>query len=200
MVMGIKYDYYEKRGQEFVERTSGADLSALYRPFLKYIPEGGHILDAGCGSGRDSKYFITAGCKVTAFDNSMKMVDYASQFIRQKVLCMNFDDVQWERGFDGIWACASLLHVSKENIENILEKFLRALKISGVIFMSFKDGTGERIEPDTGRFFNYYTVEELKLLLKRLPNLEILDAWQTNSPLQQNREQIWTNALARKRT
>ncbi len=196
--MSKKNNYYEEQWKEFVERTSGADMAELYRPFIEYISEGGHILDAGCGSGRDSKYFLSAGYKVTAFDNSAKMVENASEFTGLDVLSMSFDDVQWVNRFDGIWACASLLHVPKKRIGIILKKLLDALKVSGVIYMSFKYGSEETVDQETGRFFNNYTPDELKILLQQQDELEIIDVWESNSPLRQNKVLIWTNALARK--
>lgn len=192
-------NYYEVQWKEFVERTSGVDMTALYRPFLEHVPEEGYILDAGCGTGRDSKYFLSADYKVTAFDNSVKMIEHASGFTGLDVLRMSFEDVQWKNRFDGIWACASLLHVPKKKIDFILKKLLDALKVSGVIYMSFKYGSEEIVDQETGRFFNNYTPNELKILLQQQDGLEIIDIWESNSPLKQNKVQIWTNALARKK-
>jgi SAM-dependent methyltransferase len=84
--------------------------------FEAYISKSGRILDAGCGSGRDSHAFKQHGYSVVAFDASTEMCRMASKLIRQKVLLMRFDGMDFEDEFDGVWACSSLLHVSYEDL------------------------------------------------------------------------------------
>ncbi len=50
-------------------------MESLYRPFLELVPGDGRILDAGCGSGRDTKAFLERGYQVTAIDASGKMIE-----------------------------------------------------------------------------------------------------------------------------
>lgn len=51
-------DYYNKNAKLYFEQTVEGDLKENYNKFLSRIPSGSYILDFGCGSGRDSKYFI----------------------------------------------------------------------------------------------------------------------------------------------
>ncbi|WP_338040958.1 hypothetical protein [Marinomonas algicola] len=65
--------YYNMYAEDFAENTLSVDMSALYQCFLPLIPLQGHILDAGCGSGRDAKYFQSLGYEVSAFDASSEL-------------------------------------------------------------------------------------------------------------------------------
>jgi SAM-dependent methyltransferase len=109
--------YYDKNGQEFAERTQHLDASTLYQPFLGLVPENGHLLDAGCDSGRDTRAFLERGYKVTAIDASETMVTLATRYTGQPVLKMRFKELSFCEVFDGIWACASLLHVPRHELE-----------------------------------------------------------------------------------
>ena len=157
-------DYYNQNAADFFEGTCSVDMSHLYEAFLQYIPDKGYILDLGCGSGRDSKHFTEKDYHVTAIDGSKELCALASKHIGQEVLCMDFAEVDFEDAFDGIWACASLLHVDRTSIKVVLARLHRSLKAGGTMYLSFKEGIGER-EKD-GRFFNDYTEDSLKILLE----------------------------------
>ena len=60
--------YYAKNTEEFIASTLEADMSATQEKFLALLPKGAHILDLGCGSGRDSLFFLQQGFQVTAVD------------------------------------------------------------------------------------------------------------------------------------
>ena len=119
-----------------------ADMSGVRQRFLKYIPGGGRILDAGCGSGRDSKAFVDAGYDVVSFDASKEMCTRASDYIGREVMNFRFEDISYDKEFDGIWACASLLHVPMIDLPAIMQKMRKALKKNGAMYASFKYGEG----------------------------------------------------------
>lgn len=148
-------EYYNKNADSFFAESVIADMSDVQSRFLAYIPAGGSILDAGCGSGRDSKCFLDAGYDVVSFDASGEMCRRASDYIGKSVLNMRFEDITYEETFDGIWACASLLHVSQDKLPNILKKMKRALKPGGVLYASFKHGEGTTFRGD--REFSDFT-------------------------------------------
>ena len=78
-------EFYNINAKDFYERTVSLDIKNLYEPFLERIEKGAHILDAGCGSGRDTKYFLEQGYKVTAFDGSHAMAQLASELTGQNI-------------------------------------------------------------------------------------------------------------------
>jgi SAM-dependent methyltransferase len=185
--------YYDRNSQQFYEETVQADMSALYKPFLELVPPNGRILDAGCGSGRDSLYFIRNGYQVEAFDASAEMCRLASSLIGRKVDQKTFDGLEWNSEFDGIWACASLLHVSRDSIDAVLERLGRALKHMGILFVSFKFRDYEW-EQD-GRVFNGYSEETFRVLIERHPELRVISIWVSDDARPNRRGEKWLNSL-----
>ena len=186
--------YYEDKAEEYLARTSQLDMESLYKPFLELIPAGGTILDAGCGPGRDVLAFLKQGFRVTAFDASEKMVEIASTQTGVAALQMRFQELKYKQKFDGIWACASLLHVPFCELDDILSRFSRALKTGGICFMSFKQGNGERFED--GRRFIDFTEATLQQKLADISGLSILRTWGTEDQAGRSGVQ-WVNALIR---
>lgn len=166
-------EYYSKNAGEYFEHTVDIDMRENWERFTRILPEGGSILDLGCGSGRDSEYFISCGFDVTAMDASEEMCDLASIHIGQDVLNLSFAEMDFDKVFDGIWANASLLHVPENEIEDILTKTINSLKINGILYMSFRYGDfeGER----DGRYYKDYRTKSLKELLGRFENIELID-------------------------
>ena len=146
--MDNNIEYYNKNAEAFFEGTVNADMSLWRDKFEKYVSSGGRILDAGCGSGRDSKAFIQHGYSVVAFDASKEMCRMASELIGQEVWQMKFDEISFNEEFDGIWACASLLHVHGEELPKTLESLRKALIKSGIIYVSFKYGDGLKVRSE----------------------------------------------------
>src|SRR5450755_3222803 len=104
-------NYYDQHAAEFFADTVLVDMSRLHKRFLAHVPDGGLILDAGCGSGRDTKAFIEKGFRVVAFDSSARVAELAAGHTGQRVDVRQFADVTEQACYDGIWACASLLHL-----------------------------------------------------------------------------------------
>ena len=172
-------------------------MDAIYGPFLSLLPREAHILDAGCGSGRDSLHFLRRGHSVIAFDASAKMASLASELLGQDVLRMSFDEVAFDQQFDGVWACASLLHVPRAALPDVLGRLGRSLKPGGTMYASFKHGYGEVIRD--GRLFNDYEEEAFLALLRACPELSLIDLWQTNDVRPDREDAVWLNALIQRR-
>ena len=165
--MNETLDYYEEHAQEFAQATLNADLSSTQDFFLSFLHADGKILDFGCGAGRDSLYFLKKGFQVTAADGSEKMCAIASRNTGLPVRHMLFNELDAVNEYDGIWACSSILHLNKEELEGVLSKMIKALKGSGIIYLSFKYGNfeGER----NGRYFTDFTQKAFDEFLKDVP-------------------------------
>lgn len=199
--MADKYDtlkYYNDNAQTYFEQTKNLELAKLYDRFLKHLPSDAYILDFGCGSGRDSKYFFDKGYRVDAIDGSTEMCKLASEYIKQEVICKDFEELNEANKYDGIWACSSILHIEKENLPNILIKMINALKVDGVIYISFKLGTGSKVIE--GRYFNYMTMEEIIDLINSVSkNVEVIDHFESLPTLERNMPGIiWKNIIVKK--
>jgi SAM-dependent methyltransferase len=186
--------YYEAHAADFIERTAGVSMEHMYRPFLALIPLTGHILDAGCGSGRDAAEFARRGYEVTAFDGSAEMAKLAFERTGLPVFHLTFDQMAWNSEFDGIWACASLLHVPSEHLEPTLRRIVDALKPGGVLFVSMKLGDGEGYRAD--RWFVDMTPDALSNVLTAA-GLELFRVW-TTSDARPDSAAVWVNGLARR--
>jgi SAM-dependent methyltransferase len=190
-------DYYNKNADRYFRETFNADLTAIYPQFLERLPKDAHILDAGCGSGRDSLYFIKQGYRVTAIDASEEMARLASDAIRQKVFPVSFEEMHYQTEFDGIWACASLVHIPRQSIDRVFRNFSEALKPSGTIYASFKYGDKE-IEMN-GRFFNFYNEKRLAETIEKHPELKLVKVWTSGDVRPDRKGELWLNALIEKR-
>jgi len=185
--------YYDRNAKEFFLGTVTADMSTLYVPFLEHVPPGGKILDAGCGSGRDSLYFLRHGYQVEAFDASAEMCRLASHLIGRTVRQKTFDMVCSVSEFDGIWACAALLHQPRNLMDKVLERFCRALKPGGVLFVSFKlrDGQWEQ----GGRSFSGYDEKSFRELVEKHGSLAACTIWTSNDVRPERVGEQWLNAI-----
>lgn len=188
-------EYYNKNAELFFADTVGVEMSLWRDKFVSLLPYGGRILDAGCGSGRDSKAFIKQGYSVVAFDASREMCKRASELLGQEVWQMKFDEMSFEDEFDGVWACASLLHVGGNNLLDILNKIHNALKEDGLFYASFKYGDGEKERGE--RSFIDFTEESIKPILL-MSGFEIVDLG-ISSDIRPGREnEKWTNVIVKK--
>lgn len=146
--------------------------------FLNYIPKKSKILDLGCGVGRDSKYFIEKGYNVTSIDGSKEMCKIAQELSSLKVYEINFLDINYVNEFEGIFACASLLHLSNADLLIVLKKISLALKDKGILYASFKLGNENRV--DNGKFYNDMTEEKFLNLCNNIDELKIIRTWVTS--------------------
>lgn len=189
--------YYDKNSKEFYNRTINADVQELHRKFLQHIPKQGRILDAGCGVGRDSKFFLSEGYEVVSFDGSLEMAKMASSVLGKNVQHMLFQDLNFSGEFDAIWANASLLHVPYENLREIIQGFHKALLPSGIVYASFKYGTSMRKVDD--RFFFDMDEAKIKPYLEGLfQPIEIWKSADTRSKVAASPDKSWLNFIARR--
>jgi len=184
-------EYYNQNASAFISRTINIDMSDAYHRFLEVLPEGARVLDACCGSGRDAKYFVDHGLDVVAFDASEKMVNHTREHAGVKVEQLRLDQLQYKEEFDGVWACASLLHVRKDEFVSTFQNLVNALKSSGVIYVSLKQS--ESNVPAGGRHFSYYSADEVNGIISDQPGLELLDLW-----FDENSACGWINFLAKR--
>lgn len=189
-------EYYNKNANLFVETTANVEFYHMQNRFLSKLETGAHILDFGCGSGRDTKYFLEQGYRVDAIDGSAELCKLASEFTGIEVKHLYFQELSEEVKYDGIWACSSILHLNISALEDVMKKMTIAVKSNGIIYTSFKYGifSGER----NGRYFTDMTEDTFGKLLQKIPELEIEEQWITSDVRPGRGKEQWLNLILRK--
>lgn len=188
-------DYYNQNADAFVEGTVLVDFKKTQDKFIDAL-KGERVLDFGCGSGRDTKYFIEAGLDVVATDGSEELCKRASEYTGIPVQKMFFQELADKSRYDGIWACSSILHLPKDELKKVFLKMIDALQMNGIIYTSFKYGDfeGER----NGRYFTDFTEDSFKQFLKEITGIHIIEYWISKDVRPGRSEEKWLNLILQK--
>ena len=188
--------YYNNNAEKFYNSTVDVEFSSVQNLFLSMLKQDSHILDFGCGSGRDARFFIEQGYSVEAVDGSSELCKLASEYTGITVKKMLFQELNEVNKYDGIWACSSILHLPVNELEDVMKKMVVALKDKGIIYTSFKYGTfsGER----NGRFFTDMTEDTFALFLNKIQSLKVEKQWITSDVRPGRGEEKWLNLILRK--
>ena len=189
--------FYDTNKDAFISDTVSCDMSPSQNKFLSLLPEGGSILDFGCGSGRDTKYFLSKGYSVDATDGCEAFCEAASSFTGIKVKHLLFIDLNEVDKYNGIWACSSILHATKSELVTIFKKIHTALKDKGILYTSFKYGTFEGLR--NGRYFTDMTEESLDSLLSPLNLFNTKELWITGDVRKGRESEKWLNIILEKK-
>ena len=190
-------NYYDTNAKDFVEGTLNVDFKATQDKFINKLPAKGYILDFGCGSGRDTKYFLAKDFNVEAIDGSIELCKIASEYTNIKIRHMYFNELSIVNKYDGIWACSSILHLSLDDLVDVFKRMSKALKDEGIIYTSFKYGdfSGER----NGRYFTDMTEDSFAKLIANVDNLKVEEQWITADVRPQRGNEKWLNLILRKK-
>jgi len=164
---------YDQIVQDYAKRNhfSMADsLITLAQELAKHVGPNGRLVDIGCGTGRDIAWFELHRITTIGVDLSMGMLAYARENVRGELVSMNMRNLGFrEAFFDGVWCCASLLHLPKAEAVYALQEIHRILKLGGMLILSIQEGKDEGWEegsiPGSKRFFARYQENEMKNIL-----------------------------------
>ncbi|HWF77355.1 MAG TPA: class I SAM-dependent methyltransferase [Caulobacteraceae bacterium] len=187
--------WYDANAEDFVERTFGPGMAVERARFLAHVPRGGAVLDAGCGSGRDALAFKEAGYAASAFDGSARLAEIAAANSGLPVRHLTFAEMDWDAAFDGVWACATLLHLAPADLPGALANIRRTLKPGGAFYCSFKEGPAQRFA--NGRHFTDMTLQSLRALLIDA-GFELLDLWDGDDGRPDHAGERWVSAVSRR--
>ncbi|WP_283131647.1 class I SAM-dependent methyltransferase [Enterovibrio norvegicus] len=188
----MSVDFYNQNAQAFFDSTKEVDVSSLLTHFTPHLPIGARVLDAGCGSGRDSKRLLEMGYAVTSFDASTALAAIAEEYIQQPVAVCTFAEFESDTQFNGVWACASLLHVPASELLSTFAHLAALLKTGGVFYCSFKYGSSDT-ERD-GRYFTNCDEARLENFIQEA-GLAVCETWQTADLRPGREEEHWLNAI-----
>jgi mutator protein MutT len=189
-------EYYDKNAFAYAEETNSLEVTSNLEKFISQLDTKAHILDLGCGSGRDTKTFLEKGYQVTAVDGSAKLAAIAEKRIGQKVNVTLFQNLNFPPTFDGVWACASLLHCPPQDLETTILNIYNSLLPDGLLYVSVKHGNSLATD-NKSRLFTYFTEKYLKETVTKSGLFEVEEYWSETKPLR-NAEQKWLNVLCRK--
>ncbi len=195
--MNDTLNYYEKNADAFTAGTQKVEFYDVQEHFIRHLPSGSRILDFGCGSGRDTKFFLEQGYQVDAIDGSENLCRIASEYAGIQVRQMLFSELAAENEYDGIWACSSILHLPKEELKDVFQKMIHAMKSSGYLYTSFRYGTFEGLRGE--RHFTDFTEETFETFLRTFPELQIIDEW-TSMDVRPDRGDVkWLSIILQKK-
>lgn len=189
-------EYYSRNAESFIKTTASVDFQETQDRFLRCLEPGSRILDLGCGSGRDARYFLKKGYQVDATDGSAEICRLASEYTGIPVKQMLFSELDAVSEYNGIWACASILHLPEEELRDVMHRIGTALKEGGIFYTSFKYGdfAGERKD----RYFRDFTEESFREFLKDFHEFRMTDQWITCDVRPNRGEERWLNVLLRR--
>ena len=187
--------YYDKNAGAFANGTADIEFSEMQDMFLAELKEGASILDFGCGSGRDTRYFLQKGYRVTALDGSAELCRIAEEKTGISIIQMDFNDFDEQDQYDGIWACSSILHLPKRELKNVLVHMEKALRNDGIIYTSFKYGDFSGMR--NGRYFTDFTEDIFKMFVADMEQLVIEKLWITDDVRPGRQDEKWLNTILR---
>ena len=196
-MMDKTLNYYNENAQSFASGTVSVEFTEMQDRFLEKLDPGAYILDFGCGAGRDTKYFLSQGYRVDAIDGSEQLCRIASDHTGIKVRQILCQELEANEKYDGIWACASILHLPKKELKEVLKKMLTALKNDGWIYTSFKYGEYEGNR--NGRYFTDFTIDTFTDFVQGIHNLRIEEHWITGDVRPGRGEEKWLNLILQKK-
>jgi SAM-dependent methyltransferase len=186
--------FYDLHAMDYFKKTVQIDVSHLYPRFLARVKPEGRILDVGCGSGRDARAFVDRHFKVVGIDASAAMVHLAREYSGAECSVLRMEDVAFEHIFDGIWACASLLHLPKPVLNPVLRRLRRALVPTGTLYASVLLGEGEALAAD-GRYYTYFQLDEFSMIVEDA-GFRIDDVWFSDALRSERLAARWINVVA----
>jgi len=190
-------DYYNQQAEMFTQTTLNVDFTHTQNKFLDKLIKQAIILDFGCGSGRDTKYFLDKGYNVDAIDGSEELCKIASKYTGINVKKMLFEELNSIEKYDAIWACSSILHLPYDVLADVFKKMVVALKDGGLIYTSFKYGDFEGVR--NGRYFIDMTEERIAILLQEVVGIETEEIWITSDVRLGRGDEKWLNLFLRKK-
>ena len=190
-------EYYNKNAESFTASTIAVEFTSTQDRFLELFPAGAFILDFGCGSGRDTKYFLSKGFRVDPIDGSAELCKIAEKIAGIPVKKMLFTELEEVEKYDGIWACSSILHLPKKELSDVLRRMQRAVKAGGYIYTSFKYGEFEGFRNE--RYFTDFTEKSFRDFIRDIPGIEIVEEWISADVRPGRGDEKWLNLIMLKK-
>lgn len=196
MQLNNTISYYNQNAESFSSTTKDVEFHQTQDRFINKLSKGSFILDFGCGSGRDTKYFRDRGYQVEAIDGSEELCKIATELTGIPVKCMLFQNLSETAKYQGIWACSSILHLSQTELHEVFQKMIIALKPDGYLYTSFKYGEFSGMR--NGRFFTDMTEDVFNDFIQEHSELSLEEMWVSTDVRPGRGEEKWLNLILKK--
>lgn len=148
--------HYNKKSKEYYDQTIRIDMTSEYDKFISKIKPGGLICDIGCGSGRDTKFFIENGFRVLSIEPSTHLAKLANAYEFSHVKNQTLLEMSYTNRFDAIWCCAVLQHIEPKNLQKSISRIAEMLRPNGIIYLSYRTSSSSN-EPSRNTIFIHET-------------------------------------------
>ena len=159
--------YYENNSTSLITRYESADVNDVHQLLLKTFEKRSKLLEIGCGSGRDASFMIKNDYNIIAVDGSKNIIVEAKKVhpnLSEKLYHKAVpNDLTFKQTFDGIYSIATLMHLSKIDLQKTIFKIYNLLNQNGKFLMSvslFRDDIDKNGFDEKGRFFLVLNFEE----------------------------------------
>ncbi len=188
---------YNRAATAFAVKHADPTAAALrMRAFVHRVPAAGWILDAGCGPGRDAKVFVQQGFRVVGVDYSEEMVKLARSCSAGQVFLMDLRDLRFhDETFDGIWANASVHHLSERDLTLVMDEFFRILKPGGALYVSARRGSGHVVNEEYPSCPRYYVLQWSNQL-RELVSTSGFQVYAPDPPDEESGPEAWVHIYA----
>jgi SAM-dependent methyltransferase len=188
-------DFYEANAPEYNASTVGIDPSSFLEPLARRLPPGAAILDVGCGSGRDLRWFKERGFRPMGLERSPSLAELARNHSGCPVMEADFETHDFpDRNFDALVLVGALVHIPHNRLEQVLDHLIKALRPGGHALITLKEGRGIT-EQSQDRFFYLWQDPDLRAVFDRL-NLTVVDFSRQTSKIRET--DIWLGYVLKK--
>ena len=194
--MNSTIDYYNRNAEAYFNRTADVDFVDTYKRFLQYMPEGGRIMDLGCGSGRDVKWFCDHGYDADGLDASEELAIKARDQYGIHVEIGLIEEWITDDPYDGIWCCAALMHFNDAGCRRFFDNLQYNLKSGGAVYISVKTVIKTGVD-NTGRYFRNFNEKDIYEMVDHTANFEIRELWYSEDLLSRA-DFKWLNVIITK--
>jgi len=163
---------YERGIHDYLRNSPAVphpSAAAFRERLLAKLSPDDQMLELGSGPGRDALFFEAAGISVRRSDGTAAFVNMLrGQGHEAELLDITRDDLG--EGLDVIFANAVLLHLTSEQLEDLLRRARRAVRARGLLAFTVKEGDGNAWTTEklaTPRYFRYWREPALRDLLER---------------------------------
>lgn len=192
----ISSNYYDTHAEEYFNQTRNVDMTNAYTRFIQRLPKNASIIDLGAGSGRDLLFFRNNGFYIEGIDSSEQLCELARYFSNCNVKCCSIQAWYPKEKYTGIWANASLLHLTEQELLLFWKRVPDILIENGLIYFSMKKGIMTGFD-NMGRYFTDFSDRLEVAMFELVPNMVVVDSWESMDQLQRT-DFKWVNYICQK--